>query len=75
VRQVLKERNKEWLEAARVEVRTELLRHTTLDGQRNANISASLNVQSTAKEIQSNQKNWIDHVERMHDGQATKTGI
>jgi hypothetical protein len=44
-----------------------LLGYTKLDRQRNVDIRERLRTQSIVEEIQTNQRKWKEHVERMQD--------
>jgi len=52
-----------------------LLGYTKLDRQRNVDIRERLKVQSIVEEIQTYQKNWKEHVERMQDGRFPKLAL
>jgi hypothetical protein len=55
------------LEAAQMRFLRPLLGYTKLDRQRNVDFRERLRVQSIVEEIQTNQRKWKEHVERMQD--------
>jgi hypothetical protein len=63
------------LEAAQVRFLKPLLGYTKLDQQRNMNIRERLRVQSIVEEIQTYQRKWKEHVERMHDERPPKLAL
>jgi hypothetical protein len=64
---VLNKRDKQRLEAAQMRYLRPLLGKTKLDRQKNVDIRERLRVQSTVEEIQTYQRKWKEHVERMQD--------
>jgi hypothetical protein len=69
---VLSERDKQGLETAQMRFLRPLLGYTKLDRRRNVDVREKLEVQSTVEEIQSYQKKWKDHIERMQDERLLK---
>jgi hypothetical protein len=69
---VLNKRDKQRFEAAQIRLLRPLLGYTKLDRQRNVDIRERLRAQSTVEEIETYQRKWKEHVERMQDERTPK---
>jgi hypothetical protein len=63
------------LEAAQMRLLRPLLGYTKLDRQRNIGIWERLRVQSIVEEIQTYQRKWKEHGERMQDERTPKLAL
>jgi hypothetical protein len=69
---ILKQRNKQRLEAAQMKFLRSLLGLTRLDKKRNTEIREQLNVINIVQDIEDYQKQWFEHVKRMQDNRLPK---
>jgi hypothetical protein len=72
---VLNKKDKQRLEAAQMRFLRPLLGYTKLDWQRNVDIRERLRVQSIVEEIQTYQRKWEEHTERMQDESPPKSAL
>jgi hypothetical protein len=72
---VLNKRDTQHLQAAQMRFLKPLIGYTKLDRQRNVDIRERLRVQSIVEEIQTYQRKWKEHVERMQDERPPKLAL
>jgi hypothetical protein len=63
------------LEATQMRILRPLLAYTKSDRQRNVDMRERLRVQSIVEEIQTYQRMWKEHVERMQDERPPKLAL
>jgi hypothetical protein len=72
---VLNKRDKQCPEAVQMRFLRSLLGYIKLHIQRNVDISERLKVQNIVEEIQTYQKNWKEHVEKMQEERFPKLAL
>jgi predicted GTPase len=72
---VLKEREKQRLEAAEMKFLRHLLGITKLDKEKNTSIREKIGAQNIVKEIKQYQEKWLKHLQRMETNRLTKQAL
>ena len=72
---VLKKREEQRLEAARMKFLRHLLGITKLDKEKNQCIKEKTGAQNIVKEIKQHQKKWLQHVQRMDTNRIPKQAL
>jgi hypothetical protein len=72
---VLKKREGQRLQAAKMKFLRHLLGITKLDRERNQSVREKLGMQNILLEIKQNQRDWLQHVERMGTDRVHKQAL